>query len=426
MFFERVKANNFKSFASLDIGLSDLTFLIGPNAAGKSNLIELFRFLRNAEVNGLTNAISMVGGPKFLTNSHIGTGKPVTIFVQSGERPVESWRRNGRHRQFSLDNYKTSYELVFRFLQRGDARVVSEKFIHDLTWVRNAREEKDRERGEAIRIKSHSVYERNDRGRLAVTHNAEPLDGIDIAELVEGPLAVSLTEHPLPKDLLLLQTRLYMPMPLLFGEELFKNISVYDIDPKLSKQVVPVTGKRELDEDGGNLPIVLEAITRSKNAKRQLANLLSDLLPYVRNIRVSQIADKSLLLRLEESFHKGKYMPAGVLSDGTMRLLAILIPLFFQDNPFVILEEPGRNLHPELISRLVNLFRQASTAKQILVSTHNPEFVRHARMHELVLATRDRHGFSRFVRAENKKLVKDFLKSNLGLDDLFVQGVLNA
>ena len=47
MFISRLKLKNWKNFKDVDIPLTDRVFVVGPNASGKSNLLDVFRFLRD-------------------------------------------------------------------------------------------------------------------------------------------------------------------------------------------------------------------------------------------------------------------------------------------------------------------------------------------------------------------------------------------
>lgn len=47
MWITRLKLKNWRNFKQIDIALRDRVYLIGPNASGKSNLLDVFRFLRD-------------------------------------------------------------------------------------------------------------------------------------------------------------------------------------------------------------------------------------------------------------------------------------------------------------------------------------------------------------------------------------------
>jgi predicted ATPase len=92
----------------------------------------------------------------------------------------------------------------------------------------------------------------------------------------------------------------------------------------------------------------------------------------------------------------------------------------------VILEEPDRNLHPGLMGALMELFRAATERSQLLITTHNPELLRHAELDELVLIERDSEGNSTIKRPADQEGVKIFLEEELGLDYLHTHQLLGV
>lgn len=61
MVISNLKIRNFKSIASADIDFNPLTMLVGANASGKSNLINVFRFISNIANDGIDNAVALQG-----------------------------------------------------------------------------------------------------------------------------------------------------------------------------------------------------------------------------------------------------------------------------------------------------------------------------------------------------------------------------
>jgi len=91
-----------------------------------------------------------------------------------------------------------------------------------------------------------------------------------------------------------------------------------------------------------------------------------------------------------------------------------------------IIEEPEKNIHPALIAKLVSMLKDASERKQIIVTTHNPEMVKHVAIEDIVLINRDRDGFSQLSRPREKEEIRAFLEHEIGIDELFIQGLLNS
>ena len=226
-----------------------------------------------------------------------------------------------------------------------------------------------------------------------------------------------------PKALLLHPPFSFFPIP--WGD-IFSDISIYDFDPKLPKKATPITGKAELEEEGDNLALILKNIIENKGKERKFSNLVKDLLPLVNKMDVERFADKSLLFKVQECYFQNKYLPASLLSDGTINITALIIALYFEKKSLTIIEEPERNIHPHLISKIINMMKDASKKKQIIVTTHNPEMVRNAGLENILLVSRDKEGFSTISRPADKEEVKTFLKNEIGIEDLYVQNLLEA
>lgn len=72
MRFERLELKNWKNFPSVDVKLASRVFLVGPNAIGKSNLLDAIRFLRDLVLDGggLAKAVQLRGGMKSVRSLH--------------------------------------------------------------------------------------------------------------------------------------------------------------------------------------------------------------------------------------------------------------------------------------------------------------------------------------------------------------------
>ncbi len=64
MYISNIKLKNWRNFREVDVDLQTRVFIIGPNASGKSNLLDAFRFLRDIVRlgGGLQEAVMLRGG----------------------------------------------------------------------------------------------------------------------------------------------------------------------------------------------------------------------------------------------------------------------------------------------------------------------------------------------------------------------------
>ncbi len=92
----------------------------------------------------------------------------------------------------------------------------------------------------------------------------------------------------------------------------------------------------------------------------------------------------------------------------------------------IVIEEPERNIHPYLISKIVEMMVDVSERlnKQIIVTTHNPEVVRYTDIDNILLVYRNDKGFSQISRPAEKEEVKIFLENEMGIEELYVQNLL--
>jgi len=412
MAIKRIQVSNFKSFKRLDLELGQFNVIIGANASGKSNFVQIFRFIRDISNLGLDNAISLQGS-EYLTN--IGLGRPQTLSLKIS---------------LALDEL-----FYFPVSNSVIARIDQADYEFSLTFGRKIAEFE-------IAKDSLNLRAEYSQWKNAKNGNWQKGDTIGHGTLiitnergtpkfkVKGPRGVKastrnlfppfLREKLKPRTLLLEAPFFFFP-PI---EKAFGNIAIYDFDPKLSKKAVPVAGKSELEEDGSNLSLVLKSIVENKAKKRKFSNLMKDLLPFVEDLSTDKFADRSLLFKLQESYFPNVYFPASFISDGTVNVSALLIALYFEEKGLSIIEEPERNIHPHLISRVMDMMKDAAKNKQTIVTTHSPEVVKYTDVENVLLASRDEQGFSTISKPSKKKEVKVFLKNQLGLDELYVQNLL--
>ena len=416
---KRIHIENFKSFSAIDVELSRFCVVIGSNAAGKSNFISVFKFLRDIARHGVVNAIAMQGGADYLRNAKIGNERDLVVKViyepDLGEEGMDRTDKGGL--MLEVRSCESSYEFALHFNATGDGfSIVRDELLIgcEISSCGNGRNRKEKKQV----IGKGSIRVSSEKGEVQYT--------------VDIPRGCSLTENDiiplffrgkrLPERTLLLETVYGYPLPHL--GKFFDRIAVYDIDPKLPKKGVAITGKRELDEDAGNLALVVKTILENPEKKRKFSNLLRDVLPFVEDFSVQKFTDVSLILTMRERYTKNRDLPASSLSDGTIAIFAMIIALYFDDKPFIIIEEPVSHIHPFLIARLMRMMKEASLKKQVMVTTHSTEVVKHTALDDILLISRDNVGFSVISRPGDKEEVRTFLANEIGIEELYVQNLL--
>jgi len=416
---KRVHIENFKSFSEIDVELSRFNVVIGSNAAGKSNFISAFRFLRDIARHGVVNAIALQGGAEYLRNAKIGNERDLVVQVMyepdHGGEVLDRTDKGGS--MLEIQSCESSYEFALHFNATGDGfSIVRDRLIFgcEILSCGNGRNRKEKNPV----IGRGSIQVSSEKGDVHYTVNIP--EGCLLTENDIIPLFFR--GKKLPERTLLLETFYGYPLP--HFEKFFDRIAIYDIDPKLAKKGAVITGKRELDENGGNLALVVRNILENSEKKRKFANLLRDVLPIVEDFSVQKFMDVSLILTMRERYTKSHDLPASSLSDGTIAVFAMIIALYFEEKPFIIIEEPVSHIHPFLITRLMKMMKEASEKKQIMITTHSTEVVKHAALDDILLISRDSEGYSVVSRPGDKEEVRTFLANEIGIEELYVQNLL--
>lgn len=426
MLLTGLKIKNFKSIASADIDFEPLTMLVGANASGKSNLINVFRFISNITTEGIDNAVALQGGIPYLANASLPKGTPIEISFTL-DLSNEGWVRSTGKKAVALEIQKIDYHFTLQpNLRGGGYHIISDDMsltfdcLHvDLTARRD-------QRYTSLNAKYLLSAERKTaKASIQLKHIFTPPDVIDDetrrtieCDIIPQVFARLCNEDK--KELMLYRISMFLPS--LFSESTF--IRIFDFDPRELKKSSSMASTKILEENGSNVASVLNSILRTKENRKKLTTLLNEFLPFVDGITIENNFDKSFSYKVQEKF-SNKAFHANFLSDGTVSLLAIIIALYFEElSNVIILEEPERNIHPKLLSSLLESAEDVSEEKQVIITTHNPEFLKHAKIDNVRLVQRDADGYTLISTPGNSEAVRCFVENDLGLDDLFLQDML--
>jgi predicted ATPase len=410
MLIKSISVSNFKSFQKLDLDrLGAFNVLIGSNASGKTNFIQVFRFMRDIASHGLVNAVSMQGGPDLLKNTNLPADEPCAIRITYDPDLVVTRKKGDRN--FTLKYLEITYEFSFHFPGNGALQIINDRLLKRFDLFASAQPDDASKAGPGESLLTNSGgtihYE------LKLPPNS-PLAEDDVFPFF-------LREERIEENRLLIETPLFDFVHRL--DKFFDRVSIYNFDPRLPKHSAPITGKTDLEEDGSNLAICLKAILDNKDKRRKFINLMKDVLPFIEDIEVEKL-DKSLLFKMKDKYSGGTYLPSPFISDGTLNMIAMIIALYFERKSLIIIEEPERSVHPGVINKMVAMMKDVSEKKQIIVTTHHPDIVRLAEPSNILYLTRDRNGFSTICRPVEREETRVLLENELGIEDLFKQDLL--
>jgi len=448
---KNISVKNFKSIQNIDVTLKDINLLIGANGSGKSNFIEIFRFLGQIIDYGIDNAISMQGGIEYLRNCNIGPSENLEISIildLINEQPTFDIGRKIEH--YKINIIKLQYTLTLDFTkksQNSNFLIIESMEIEYTTSKINKKQSTFGESPDLLnptKIISDSLGE----GKLKFSKNPEFTTELNYPSkleenkredfkknLLNSLLYEDSEESKKESNVSLLNPIVSIPhFPLaLILDEIVKpyfKVDIFDFDPRLAKKASLFTGKLKLEEDGSNLPIILKNIIKNDKQKSKFNKKLSYVLPFIKELGVEDILDKSTILKLnEKSFNNS--LPAFLISDGTIHVVCLIIALFYNnlfDSRYntkgLIIEEPERNLHPALILKISDLIQKASSKKQIIITTHNPEFLRNFPIENILLVYRNEKEFSSIINPQNSERIKKFLQDDIGVDQLYIESLL--
>jgi energy-coupling factor transporter ATP-binding protein EcfA2 len=361
-----LKVKNWRNFRSIDVPLGERVFIAGPNASGKSNLLDVFTFLRDIARpgGGLQHAVAARGGVSKLRCLTARRYPDIEIEVDL---------------QDDSHGVRWSYGIGIRQEARG----------HRLPLLAFERVIKE----EDVVLQRPDSDDRNDPLRLTQTH----LEQIgsnqsfrDIARFCETVLYL----HLVPQ--------------LLRHPEAFPGPGIPN-DP---------FGRNFLDR----IARTPERVRKSRLKRIESALLVA--VPQLKNL--SYVTDEAGVPHLEAVYEHWRPMGArqreDQFSDGTLRLLGLLWSLL-EGESLLLLEEPELSLNAGIVKRLPALIHrlQRQRGRQVILTTHSAELLADPGIGgEEVLLLHPSPDGTRVELASSNKEVRLLLESGLSVRDAAV------
>ncbi len=339
---ERLRVKNFRSLVDVDLSFDRLIVLVGANGSGKSTVIDVVRFVRDALTRSLDDAILDRSGIASIRRWSPGGAPDVTI---------QLWLRGA--------NWDAEYSFVIGSEQRGAWRVKAEN-------LRITQTPSDRV-GEYV-IEQPTLEFHVKEGKLD-----HALEGL-------GHIAERLPTLISTNTLLMPQLRLlsFMRAP----DEMYRffaDMSFHTIYPNSLREPQKPGNDYPLDERGQNLASVLRSLQQNHDSYALLNDALGRVVEGVRSYTVRPIGG-FLVTRLQHTaMEGGRRGPAFDLSqesDGTLRMLGILTALYQEPARSILtIEEPELTIHPGALGVLCDVILEASARSQVIVTTHSPDLI---------------------------------------------------
>lgn len=329
MLITRLRLKNWRNFQNVDVSLGYRGYIIGANAVGKSNLLDVFRFLRTiaqSEGGGLQKALKDRGGLSKLRSLHARRDPGLRIEVDvadSVEDVAPRWR----------------YILAFKSEGRGLQRVL----IQEESVFRD---------GKKI-ISRPTDDDLEDKARLTQTHLEQ------------------INSNALFRDLV----------------EYFAATIYLHLVPQLLKHSDEISG-RVLENDPfgqGLLQRIAKTPEKTQKARlRRIQQALQVAVPQFSELHFEQ-DQVTGVPHLKANFKHwrghGSWQREDQFSDGTLRLIGFLWALQEGDG-LLLLEEPELSLNdaiikhiPLMIDRVLRLRKKGGPLRQVLSTTHSETLI---------------------------------------------------
>jgi predicted ATPase len=352
----RLLVRNFRSIAECDVRVGPLALLIGRSGAGRSNVLDALRFLRDSVKHSLDHAIRVRGGIDEVRRRSMGHPRNFTIGVE-----------------LDLPQYdRASFQFEITARPTADFAVKQER----------------------CSIRNHA--------------------GSIIAEYTRNEHEVSGSEPdllPVARGGLVLQDAGRLPAFRHLHDSLL-NMSFHDLNPGAMRELhTPDAGER-LDDDGANVASVVARLRRTHpDVAERIEYSLSTMIPGIESVERVEIGPKETLLF--KQWVKGDQPPwkfhASSISAGALRALGVLVAVMHTSDSvapvrLVGIEEPETGLHPAAAGALLAALRKAASHAQVVLTTHSPDLIDHAKPEDTLLVVYSEENETRVAHADSASL----------------------
>lgn len=349
--FTRVRLENWRNFGSADVALTQRVFLVGPNASGKSNFLDVFRFLHDIVSigGGLEEAVRKRQGVSKLRSLSARRSPDVVVRVDLGGASGDVWQ----------------YELALGHDARHRPRITRERVWH----------------GAKLLFKRPDDSDVDDPERLTQTYLQQ--------------VNVNKTFRPVA--------------------EAFASVTYLHIVPQLIREPDRSVGRTNDPYGGDFLERLASTREQTLRARlRVISDALRIAVPQLSELELVRDSRGTPHLRgrYEHWRPQGAWQTEDQFSDGTLRLLGLLWAIVDNGGP-LLLEEPELSLHPEVVRILPQMFArmQRRTGRQIITSTHSTDLLEDEGigLDEVLLLSPEREG-TIVTAADSRQEIKDLLE----------------
>jgi hypothetical protein len=419
-----ISIENFKGIREVkNLPLDRFHVLIGPNASGKSTFLEAIDFVRACLEHGPRKAVEDLNIPDFNDLTYMRRGGPITIEVSldlSQTLPRPGSDKISYLLEIARDDEKGKIVLTDEFLKSsvgGESR--------ELLGRTSPGKEAQRKRGRPG--KNTNFYQReNGKGRdLVALPKDRPSLALILPDEERYPTANAVKKFLMEgiRFLQLNSRAMRLPCPATKGVQLeldgsnFARAVGYSmiIDEAMAGAIAKLNERFEnrkpaIEDLEPIYQEFFEQFPARKQERPAMERWLYHLrfaLPDLKQINWGRrLADNAEYIVLE--YENGLKCPSWLLSDGTLRMLALTVLAFLDRTTSAIymVEEPENGVHPKALEIILGAL-QAIPNGQVMVATHSPLVVQQVGREPLLCFSRGKNGIE-ITRGDQHPALKDW------------------
>ena len=340
---EKIRLRNILSFGDKgeEITLEPLNIIIGQNASGKSNLVDVIKLLRSlTQEKGLINFISQNGG--------------VGEWIWKGKKTAGSAHLYFYFNQPRYFEYSSTFSEVDQRLRLGEQKL-------------NLFDRKRNITGSTTSLSETSLFSSKEWASKDWF-----LETISLSKIISSIIAYT--------DL-----------------QIGRN-------SEIRKPQVPDAPNDFLSESADNLSLILNDFEFREETKYKIIENLKKFNPRIKDYSIRILGGTVQLFIREEGLEKpisAMRLSDGTLRY--LCLLAILCHP--EPPPLICIEEPETGLHPDILPTIAELMIEASQRTQLIITTHSDILVSaFSEIPEAVLVCEKDEDGTHFKRLEKDKL----------------------
>ena len=337
-----VQIKNYKSLEAVSVELEPFSVFVGPNGSGKSNFLDALAFVQECVYESVEMALRNRGGLKAVLGRYVDRN-PITDMWEGkkGTPPIPQSSHVGIRLVVDLEeDLSSDYAFAITWPHWESCQVVRERCV-----IRKIGGD----------TKQYDVQ-----------------DGTFVKSLPGVPPVVLADRLQLP-----LLSGLPDLRPLW---DFFVGMRTYAIRPEAIREHQTPDSGFVLKPDGSNTASVLRQFSRYSSPHPNILDIINQLLGHatdgVGGVSYREADTKETVFFLQDiGLAEPVFFDALSMSDGTLRVLGLLLAVL-QPLPKVVgIEEPEATVHPAISEMIMEVLMDAAEEKQVLITTHSPDLL---------------------------------------------------